>query len=79
MACGLHNWTFKDVVRFLKCHGFVFSYTNGSHHFYFRPDMSNRSPVCVAFHGSKAIAPRVLKSIIRQSGISKDEWSERQK
>lgn len=30
--------------------------------------------VCIPFHGSRAIDPRTLNSIIRQSGIPKDEW-----
>jgi hypothetical protein len=30
--------------------------------------------VCVPFHGSRSIHPRTLKSIILQSGISKEEW-----
>jgi hypothetical protein len=30
--------------------------------------------VCIPFHGSRSINPRTLNSIIRQSGISKNEW-----
>lgn len=74
MPRGLRNWTFKDVVSFLKDHGFVFSYTNGSHHFYFRPGIPNRSPVCVAFHGRRTIKLWDMKSIVEQSGIDQKEW-----
>ncbi len=30
--------------------------------------------VCIPFHASRSLDPRVFKSIIRQSGISKKEW-----
>ena len=33
--------------------------------------------VCIPFHGSKALDPRVLKSIIRQSGIPQKDWFEK--
>ena len=77
MPRGLRNWTFTDVVRFLKDRGFVFSYTNGSHHFYVKPGMPSRSPVCVAFHGRRVINVWDMQSIVEQSGISKKDWIRR--
>ncbi|KKU66912.1 MAG: hypothetical protein UX89_C0018G0010 [Parcubacteria group bacterium GW2011_GWA2_47_16] len=77
MPRGLRNWTFKDVVNFLKNRGFVYSYTHGSHHFYFRPDKSKLSPVCVAFHGRRAIKIWDMKSIVEQSGIPLKDWVEK--
>lgn len=73
MPNKLFNWTFKDVVSFLKEHGFRHHHIRGSHHYY----IANRDGmhmVCVPFHGNKAIKGPTMKGIIRQSGIPKEEW-----
>lgn len=71
---GVFNWTFTDVVNFLKEHGFTHIHTEGSHYHY--AGNYGRQPrlVQVHFHGSKTIKPRTLKSIITQSGIPKNIW-----
>lgn len=69
------NWTFGEIVRFLKKHGFMYSYARGSHHFYigFQEGLSRQ--VMVPFHGNnKTLKPRTMRSIILQSGISKEDW-----
>lgn len=74
MPNGVMNWTFDDVVKFLKKHNFVYNYTKASHYFYIGTYDSKSRQVSVPFHGKSAIKPRTLKSIIAQSGISKEEW-----
>ena len=68
------NWTFDDVVAFLKKRQFLYSYTKCSHYFYIGFNNGVSRQVSVPFHGRKAIKPRTMKSIILQSGISKEEW-----
>lgn len=74
MMRSAFNWSFRDVVNFLKDHGFELRYTEGSHFFYIKKDGVSSSQVCIPFHGGSSIKPRTLKSIIMQSGIPKKEW-----
>jgi len=76
MPRGLMNWTFDDVIDFLKKHGFTYSYTKGSHYFYIGWQGSISRQVSVPFHGKKVIKPRTIKGIILQSGIPKGAWME---
>jgi predicted RNA binding protein YcfA (HicA-like mRNA interferase family) len=68
------NWTFNDVVKFLKGRKFYFSYAHGSHHYYVGSYQNIIRQVCVPFHANKSIRPKTIKSIILQSGISQKEW-----
>jgi predicted RNA binding protein YcfA (HicA-like mRNA interferase family) len=77
MTRGIFNWTAEDVVRFLKTHNFLHTYTRGSHMFYAGHYNGVLRQVCVPFHASRSLDPRVLKSIIRQSGIPQKEWIEK--
>jgi predicted RNA binding protein YcfA (HicA-like mRNA interferase family) len=74
MPRGFYNWTAEDAVRFLKAHGFVLNHTRGSHYYYVGSYSGAFRQVNIPFHGSRTIKPRTLKSIIRQSGITKDKW-----
>lgn len=74
MTRGLFNWTFNDVVSFLKERKFILNYTNGSHYYYVGHTHGKYRQVCVPFHGSKIIKPRTMRGIILQSGINKNEW-----
>ena len=74
MPRGYFNWTFSDVVRFLRDHDFRHNHTEGSHHFYVGKYDGILRQVCVQFHGKKALKPRTLKGIILQSGIPKEKW-----
>lgn len=74
MPRGLFNWTFNDVVLFLKEHNFRLNHANSSHYFYLGMYEGKLRNVCVPYHGTRAIKPRTLKGIILQSGISKEEW-----
>lgn len=77
MSRGLNNWTAEDIIRFLKANGFVHNYTHGSHFYYVGTYGGQFRQVSVPFHGSRAIKPRTLKSIILQSGIPKEKWLEK--
>ena len=74
MTRGLFNWTFNDVVDFLKERNFTLNYTNASHYYYIGHTNGIFRQVCVPFHGNKPIKPRTLKGIILQSGIDKNDW-----
>ncbi len=76
MPRGKSNWTFRDVEQFLKAHGFVLHHVRGSH-YYFRGYQAKLLRVThVQYHGAGSIHPKTLGSIIRQSGIPKEEWME---
>jgi len=77
MPKGVHNWTFVEVVRFLKSFGFQHSYTKGSHYFYIGTYNKKLRQVTIPFHGAKAISPKTMKGIIAQSGIPKEGWTSR--
>jgi len=55
---GIFNWTFNDVVRFLKDNDFSLNHIEGSHYFYTGYQFKQRT----------------LKGIILQSGIPKEKW-----
>ena len=74
MPRGLNNWTFKDVVDFLKENGFRETHTRGSHFYYLGHFGGEARQTHVQFHGNKSIRPRTLKSVIRQSGIPQEKW-----
>jgi len=74
MPNGLRNWTYKDVISFLKRKGFKFlQEREGSHEAWISQD--KKFVVEVNFiQGKKSYPPRTLETMIRQSGISKKEW-----
>lgn len=75
MTRGLHNWTFADVSKFLKAHGFIqHGKVRGSHFHYKKITQEKSFLVVVAFHGSKSIPRGTMNSIVRQSGIEKSVW-----
>ena len=77
MPRGILNWSFGDVVDFLRERGFVLNYTNASHYYYVGHVNKVYRQVCVPFHGNRAIKPRTMNGIILQSGIDKKEWINR--
>jgi len=68
------NWAFDDVVRFLRDHRFTLNYTSGSHYYYVGHFGGQFRQVHVQFHGAKALKPRTMNGVIKQSGIPKREW-----
>ena len=74
MTRGVFNWSFHDVVSFLKDRNFKLNHTEGSHHYYVGIHGGEVHQVSVPFHGTRTFKPRTLNGIIRQSGILKEEW-----
>ncbi len=77
MPRGIFNWTFDDVVDFLKEYNFTLNYVNASHYYYHGIYEKKSRHVCVPFHGKVAIKTRTLKGIIMQSGIPQKEWTKK--
>jgi predicted RNA binding protein YcfA (HicA-like mRNA interferase family) len=61
----------QDVERLLERHGFSLARQRGSHRQYRHPD--GRSTT-VPFHGSRDIAPTLLRQIARDIGLSVNEF-----
>jgi predicted RNA binding protein YcfA (HicA-like mRNA interferase family) len=76
MPRGLLNWDFYDVERFLKTRGFHLNHVRGSHHYFVAVVGGITRQVLLSFHGSRAIRPKTMKSMIDQSGIPRKEWLE---
>lgn len=74
MPNGLSNWGERDVVDFLKEHGFQF-YENrkGSHYAYINKTTSNVVEINIP---KDSYVPRTLETMIRQSGLSKSVWKD---
>lgn len=74
MPSKFKNWVANDVIKFLKRNGFTLHRSNGSHFQYKKQTKDKTHLVTVAYHGSKSIPIGTMNSIIRQSGIEKDQW-----
>lgn len=74
MPKGLNNWTYKDVIDFLREKGFYFSKEKeGSHEVWISKD--GTSTVEINFmQGNESYPIRTLETMIRQSNIDKKEW-----
>lgn len=62
----------RAVMRKLERAGFKFVYARGSHHFFHHP-ISDRI-TSVPLHGSKDIGRGLLRKIIKQAGLTVDEF-----
>ena len=74
MPRGKRNWTFRQVQAFLLSRGFVLHHVRGSHRYFRAFHAGGLQMTHVQYHGTKAIPPKTLESIIRQSGIPAAEW-----
>lgn len=74
MPRGKHNWTFNDVESFLKQHKFTLDHVKGSHYYFVAFRSGKFWMTHVQYHGSRSLHPKTLNSIIRQSGLSPEEW-----
>lgn len=70
MSPRLPRWTAKQLVRFLKQHGFKESGQNGSHLHFYNPTTNKRTTVPI--HAGKIIGPGLLKAVLAQAGIASD-------
>lgn len=76
MPNGIMNWSFDDVVDFLKQHHFVFAHhqQGGGSHDYYRGLVDGKQRLVeIQYHAGEAIKPKTLKlSIIRSSGVPEE-------
>ncbi|MEK7117718.1 MAG: type II toxin-antitoxin system HicA family toxin [Patescibacteria group bacterium] len=63
----------REVMRKLHRGGFLFTHTKGSHHF-FHHMVSNRT-TSVPLHGGNDIGRKLLSKIIKQTGLSVEEFN----
>jgi len=73
MPNGLFNWTYGDVIEFLKENNFVFSNERGGSHEAWK-NIKTGAMVDINFHAQKSFRPRTLETMIRQSKIDKKIW-----
>jgi len=72
---GLPVATGKDVVRALRSGGFVVDRIVGSHHIMTFPNDPTRT-VTVPVHSGRDLKPGTLRSIIRQAGLTVEEFTQ---
>ena len=76
MPRGLHNWNYKQVIAFLKSHGFAFhKELKGSHELWIKLGSSAAEDRLVEVnftHGSYPL--KTLKLMVLKSGIAEEEW-----
>ncbi len=66
----LPRLTARDMVAVLEKIGFSLARQSGSHQIYKNPAGKR---VTVPFHASKILHPKVLKSILRDADLSREE------
>ncbi|HUA55557.1 MAG TPA: type II toxin-antitoxin system HicA family toxin [Candidatus Sulfotelmatobacter sp.] len=74
MTGGLPALRARDVVRALERAGFVEKRVSGSHCLLAHRDDPTRA-VVVPLHGTRDLKPGTLRSIIRQAGLTLDEFN----
>lgn len=67
----LPHLTAKEIIAVLEKLGFYLSRQSGSHKIY---KNSQGKRATVPFHGSKDLHPKVLKSILKDAGMSPEEF-----
>jgi predicted RNA binding protein YcfA (HicA-like mRNA interferase family) len=64
----------KRVIQALSKAGFIVNRIAGSHHLLVHPNDKTRA-VTVPLHGNRDLKPGTLRSIIRQTGLTVEEFS----
>lgn len=64
----------KEVISILEKEGFSIKRQKGSHVTLYKRTLEKGLYVTVPLHGNQEIVPSTLLSIIRQSGMSKEEF-----
>ncbi|RKX45570.1 MAG: type II toxin-antitoxin system HicA family toxin [Thermotogae bacterium] len=67
----LPRLTAKEIIRILESQGFILTRSSGSHRIY---KNSEGKRVTVPFHSGKVLHPKLLKSIIRDMGLTEEEF-----
>jgi predicted RNA binding protein YcfA (HicA-like mRNA interferase family) len=75
MSNGLPVLTAREVLRALRKEGFAEKRVSGSHYLLAHPDDPVRA-VTVPHHGTRDLKPGTLRSIIRQAGLTVEEFRE---
>jgi len=65
--------TGKDVVKALQRSGFTMVRVTGSHHHLYK---EGRQLVTIPVHPGETLSPVLLKSILKQAGLTMDELIE---
>lgn len=74
MSRGFNNWNAAQVIKFLKSNSFIHTHSRGSHFYYTAKIDDVDRQVCVPVHGGASLHPKVMKSIVRQSGLLEKQW-----
>lgn len=74
MSDRLPRLTAKEIIRILEQEGFALARSSGSHHIY---KNAAGTRVTVAVHAGKILAPKVLKSILRDMELSAEELKQK--
>ena len=70
MSGKLPRLTAKEIIGLIEKSGFKFSRQSGSHKIY---KNSKGQRVTIPFHGSKVLHPKIIKSILRDTEIKKED------
>lgn len=73
MSEKLPRVTAGEIIKVLEKSGFALSRQSGSHRIYKNEDGARAT---VPFHAGKILHPKVLKSILHESGLSPEEFRE---
>ncbi len=79
MPRRFRNWSYKDVINFLKSHGFSFFKSKDGSHDDWKVWISSGDDKIVEINfntNAKSYPELTLRTMIRQSGIEKKEWLE---
>ncbi|MFA5232325.1 MAG: hypothetical protein WC410_01495 [Candidatus Paceibacterota bacterium] len=73
------KWSFKDLTKFLKDHGFVLGHVRGSHYFYNGRIRGEERIVQIIFSDKEKERQslKTMKMVVKHSGIPKlyfEEW-----
>jgi len=76
MTRRLYNWNYRQVTEFLKEKGFsYYQPLIGSHHSFIKYAEDGTPDRIVEINFTHGVyPPKTLKTMIKQSGISQDEW-----
>lgn len=73
MTGRLPSLTFRDVIQALLSAGFFIARSSGSHHYLIHGEDPRRRTV-VPVHGGRDLPRGLTRAIIRQSGLSVEEF-----
>ena len=63
----------REIIQFLEANGFVLDHTSGSHLVFYHPDSKRRA---VVPRHNRDIPKGTLMSLLREAGLSRDEFLE---